>query len=214
MQSFAYHKRNLIKWGIIIVFISLMWNGCSTSYPPNEGRPFPSPTPTPEPTPPERHPSPDECLSVFLEGQQYYEYYKQISDPFQLQHFFMAIDLLTYAAEACSHLEYEDDSLFKLANSYFYIGDYSNAARYFLYIATYFPTSYFNQNNFSFNEAQFLQRCQFDTPAMEFYRRGELYELHQYFPQARDEYNKALANSTCQEIRERSQMRIQELSRY
>lgn len=111
--------------------------------------------------------------------------------------------MLERAKEVCKSHEYEDDVIYSLANSHFYVGDYSQAAYNYKIVADRFPSSSFSTGQDTAGEEYaFLKRCGSDLH-MDNYRKAEVYELHREFQNAINQYM-YVRNSKCQELERRS----------
>jgi tetratricopeptide (TPR) repeat protein len=124
-----------------------------------------------------------------------------------ISNFFPAISILERAKNTCKSHEYEDDVIYSLANSYFYVGEFSQAKNNYMYIAKKFPSSSFNTGqNTATEEYRFIEDCMGD-PRMDSYRKAEVYEIHREFNNAIKQYMFA-RDSNCSELSRRSAKKV------
>jgi len=153
----------------------------------------------------------EQCVGAFIEANQAYRRYKE-TPPLDTSSFEMALGYFETALAKCDDWEYEDDALSSLGSCYFYIGQFDKAAASYARLAREFPYSDFNLNGYSEQEAFFLRKCSSDK-AMEFFRRGSLYELAHRYDLAAIEYTRSVTEAQCGELRERCRDRLTDLRR-
>jgi len=184
----------LFKFLTLSVFVVIVVSGCSSTSIKSSGSDFLL-----------KHPEKvvdSECTDSFIIGKKHYDKYRQLSG-LDISNFFQTISSFEIAKEKCKSHEYEDDIIYSLANSYFYVGEYGEASRNYKIIADRFSSSSFNTGqNTAKKEHIFLESCGKDV-YMENYRKAEVYELHKEFSSAIKQYVHA-NSSRCLELSKRS----------
>ena len=150
-----------------------------------------------------------ECIDSFILGKYHYDKYRQLSG-LDISNFLAAISALEVAKIKCRSHEYEDDTIYSLANAYFYTGEFIKAQRNYRTISVDFPSSSFNTGlNTAAEEYRFLANCSTDN-SIDYYRKAEVYELHKELRNAIIQYRLA-KNTKCMELSRRSTKKAREL---
>ncbi len=145
-----------------------------------------------------------QCQQYFDQGADYY--FQRPSTALDTTQFQQAIRYFELAAR-CKHCQYQDKSLFSLANSLFYRQDFVGALQSYRLLAERFPHSNFAP--YAIQEAQLLSIC-FCDPKMNSYRQAELFARQEQYSSARDYYLQVL-QSDCVALRNIAAQRLAEL---
>ncbi|MBT4499936.1 MAG: hypothetical protein HOC74_19565 [Gemmatimonadetes bacterium] len=197
-------SRTLVFYLSIFCSALLLVEGCAPPRPQREAPPQRKTTPSPPP--------PMDCVGSFIEGNRYYDKGFDRTNPLDTRNFRMAARFYEGAISMCSGGEYEDDAIFSLAGCYFYLGEYLKTAQLYEQLASRFPGSDYNFNQYCALEGQFLRSCK-DDSAIEYLRRGNLYEMAESWEQALQEYRLANDYARCDQLFERVDGRLREVSR-
>ncbi len=143
------------------------------------------------------------CTESFLVAKKSYDQHRLLVG-LDVSNFFQASSMLETAKEKCKNYEYEDDVIFTLANSYFYIGDFSDSMSNYKELSEKFPNSSLNIGKNTAPELyKFLRKCLHDWH-MNTYRKAEVYELHKEYENSRIQYELA-KESSCKELKKKAE---------
>ncbi|ODB34388.1 hypothetical protein BB427_04630 [Pseudoalteromonas sp. BMB] len=144
-----------------------------------------------------------ECPESYMLGNRYYQKYSDLRG-LDVSNFLLAISFFERAKSTCDGHEYQDDVIYSLANAYFYTGSFADALDNYKLITKVFTTSSLNYGkNGALDEVQLFEECIKD-PYFEEYRKGQVFELHEEYSNARKRYIEVM-KSVCFPIRNRAE---------